>query len=280
MSQYGFLILHYMDYDMTAECVQCLLKTFGNTTDILIIDNGSTNQSGHKLKQQFQNVPGVHLLHTGSNLGFAKGNNLGREYFLRRDTEYLIVMNNDVYIQQADFLERIEEIHHQTAFDVLGPDIFSPRINDHQSPTKTDLPDLKTIDGQIEQYRKANKHFLSYYIRSKIQTLGKEKKPHTLWKTKREHVVLHGACYIFSRHFLENREYLFHPDTFLYMEEEILALECDRQGLKICYDPSLKVVHMEDVSTTYVYKTEYRRTKLKVRHKYHSLQVYKKIRES
>lgn len=47
----------------------------------------------------------------------------------------------------------------------------------------------------------------------------------------------------------EFREYALYPETFLYCEEDILALLCSRKGMKIQYAPSLKVIYKESVST-------------------------------
>ena len=39
--------------------------------------------------------------------------------------------------------------------------------------------------------------------------------------------VLHGACYIFSRRYLELEKEAFDSRTFLYHEEEILHYNCN-----------------------------------------------------
>ena len=45
----GFVILHYYAYDMTVECVNNLLRLFSNEEiKIVIVDNGSKNNSGKK----------------------------------------------------------------------------------------------------------------------------------------------------------------------------------------------------------------------------------------
>ena len=41
----------------------------------------------------------------------------------------------------------------------------------------------------------------------------------------------------------------------LCLEEELLYLKCRDNGLDLLYEPELKVKHLEDVSTDYIYKT-------------------------
>ena len=49
-----------------------------------------------------------------------------------------------------------------------------------------------------------------------------------------EHTILHGSCWIFSPVYLEQFEGLC-PDTFLYMEEDILKLQADYYGFSMRY---------------------------------------------
>ena len=86
--------------------------------------------------------------------------------------------------------------------------------------------------------------------------------------------VLHGACYIFSRDFTAARSVAFNPATFLYMEEDILQLECVRGGLKMRYSPALQVIHLEDASTRAAYGSVYKRTKFKCVKLVESLDIF------
>jgi GT2 family glycosyltransferase len=88
-----------------------------------------------------------------------------------------------------------------------------------------------------------------------------------------ENVVLHGACYIFSSKFIQKRKNCFCPDTFLYMEEDILHYECIQLGLNMVYSPEIKVKHLEDVSTNVSIKSGYKKFKMKNREMKRSIEV-------
>ena len=63
---------------MTKECVDTLLKVFaGRKFHIVIVDNGSANETGLKLKEQYADNSNITVLINKENLGFAKGNNVG-----------------------------------------------------------------------------------------------------------------------------------------------------------------------------------------------------------
>ncbi len=129
-----FIVLHYMVMEQTIECVDCLLQLNGEKK-IIIVDNASKNGSGKKLELYYSDSDDIVVILNEENLGFARGNNVGcayaREVF---HPDYYVVMNNDVLIRQKDFIGRIKSIDEQESFDVLGPDIFAVRTNDHQSP--------------------------------------------------------------------------------------------------------------------------------------------------
>ena len=76
---------------------------------------------------------------------------------------------------------------------------------------------------------------------------------------KKNH-VLHGACVIFSSKYINSHEEAFPEYTFLYMEEDILALRCKKMGYNTYYFPELKVIHKEDVSTDKLLSNELDKT--------------------
>lgn len=115
-----------------------------------------------------------------------------------------------------------------------------------------------------------------------LQTPQASPKPDPFRASPRRNVVLHGACLVFSRDFLKEREELFCPETFLYAEEEILAWQCFRAGIITRYAPSFQVLHLEDRSTEEALQSrtllpEYRKEEQKIREKTRSLKVLRRI---
>ena len=58
----------------------------------ICVDNGSTDGSDNAVEERF---PGVELIRTGANLGFAGGNNVGIRRALERSAEWVLLLNND-----------------------------------------------------------------------------------------------------------------------------------------------------------------------------------------
>lgn len=275
--KYGFVILHYLALDMTIECVNNLLNRFGlYDIKVVIVDNASSNDSGKKLKDYYKDNKKVIVLLNKNNEGFARGNNTGYDYLVKNfDLDYIIVMNNDVLINQENFLDLIDENYKEHKFSILGPDIYAVNRKIHQSPYRLEELSLNDVKELKESLSQINTHPLKSFILTKITKDNKN--DDTKHLNYKEAVVLHGACYIFSRDFIKNREYCFNPDTFLYLEEDILYYECKKRGLKIIYNPDLKVEHLEDVSTKSKFKSQYQRYKLKNKELYKSVCVLEKL---
>lgn len=66
----------------------------------------------------------------------------------------------------------------------------------------------------------------------------------------------------------------FYDKTFLYMEEYILYYLCQKNKLKMVYDPSLKVVHLQNVSTKQGFNSEYKRYKMFMSNMGNSLKAF------
>ena len=68
-----------------------------NNFEVIVIDNGSTDDSLEFLNNNFSEVLTLPLK---SNMGYSKGFNKGIEYALDRGAEYLLITNNDVKLDK------------------------------------------------------------------------------------------------------------------------------------------------------------------------------------
>ncbi|MFS9041326.1 glycosyltransferase [Streptococcus cristatus] len=256
----AFVILHYQALDETIDCVCTIKKMVKGPKYIVIVDNASPNKTGEELIEKYQTDEEVTVLVSKENIGFARGNNLGYVEAKRHSPEYIVVMNNDVFITQPDFTERLNKLQAIHQFDVLGPDIFSTKTNIHQNPQRErnySLQELKTAQKKL-QFKDKFKFLirLKYLLRNRpdenvSQVAG--------FDSVQINKPLHGAIYIFAKSFIDTHDECFYSKTFMYYESYILHYLGMRDNLKFVYDPSIKVVHHEDVSTNQTYKDLYRK---------------------
>lgn len=86
--------------------------------DILVIDNGSTDDSAGFVRRTF---PDIALIETGRNLGFAGGNNVGITHALQRGATYILLLNQDTVVFEGYLrtLTHIAQTH--PAYGILSP---------------------------------------------------------------------------------------------------------------------------------------------------------------
>ncbi len=89
------LILNYNGRDHLEYCLPSVLETEYPETKVILIDNGSTDDSVSFTRT---NYPQVEIFENGCNLGFAAGNNVGLRCALERGIEYVVLLNNDMRV--------------------------------------------------------------------------------------------------------------------------------------------------------------------------------------
>lgn len=114
----------------TLECLQSLRKVASPSLRIIVVDNGSEDDSVNAIRSQF---PEVHLIENRENLGFAEGNNVGIRYALETGAQYLLLLNNDTVVD-PNILEAFlaaAQAHPQAG-------IFGAKIYLYDEPQKLD----------------------------------------------------------------------------------------------------------------------------------------------
>ena len=120
-----FVILHYLTISDTINCVDSILTLYNDyNINIVIVDNGSFNNTGIELKKMYKNIKNIEVIQSKTNLGFANGNNLGFKYAKEKlKANYIIMVNNDTVFKQKSFIDRIISDYKEYGYSVLGPKI-------------------------------------------------------------------------------------------------------------------------------------------------------------
>lgn len=288
--KYGFVVLHYQALDMTIECIENLLDNYGSKSiHIAVVDNKSPNGTGKTLYDRYEKNEKVTVIVSDSNSGFARGNNLGYQYLRNNfEPDFIIDINNDVIIQQKDFLEVISRIFDEKHFALLGPNVFVPMLNVHQSPVSIQPYVYSDFVKAKDILEKQLSHYMLFYIKRELgkiyrKLLFKVKENKNRIDVGKEYsgCILHGSCLIFSKLFIEKREYAFNPCTFMYYEENILNFEIlnlfSENRNAIIYSPDIQINHMDDVSTDSLFANKYKKNKWKDTECYNSLKSFLEI---
>lgn len=272
-----FIILNYIAYEETIKCIAAIHKiTKDYTYHIVVVDNGSPNDSYKILIERFIKDNTVTILNIDENQGFARGNNVGYRWCKSNfNPNFIICLNSDVIIEQKDFLYKIIKKYEKVKFDVLGPDVRRPLpvYTEHQNPHGTKLTSKKEILIEINKlkthlydlendmdYRnnyisKQRKERRKNIIKSLIPWLFRVKYKlqnninENEWKNERKNCILHGSCLIFSKKFIDKYDKAFSEKTFLYGEEKLLYLKLREENGTLIYYPDVYVIHKHGIST-------------------------------
>lgn len=201
-------------------------KTFDNkNTSLIVVDNNSLkNDEEEKIKEYTSDI-----IKIDNNLGFAKANNLGCKYAIEKyKPDFLAVINNDVFIEQKEFIDIIEKDYQKYHFDLLGPWIES-RTGESCNPFPV-YKDKQEVEKSIEKNKKLvdiyNNAFLYFLLNVYLCIKHFIKKPDvpTNSKTFKESVALHGCAIIFSKNIMKNMMIYFTMKHFYFMKKNFYTI--------------------------------------------------------
>lgn len=111
------IVVTYNAINWTERCFGSLYKSTLRP-DVFVIDNGSTDGTQAFVKKHY---PDVIFHQSDHNLGFGKANNLGLQYALDYDYEYVYLLNQDAWVM-PDTFERLVFISKQyPEYGILSP---------------------------------------------------------------------------------------------------------------------------------------------------------------
>lgn len=115
------IVLNWNGWKDTVECIDSCLKLTYTNFRILIVDNGSTDNSESILRECF---PSVEFIQTGENLGFAGGNNVGIRYALEQGAVYVWLLNNDTVVDSKALDELLKVAESDDKIGIVGSKIY------------------------------------------------------------------------------------------------------------------------------------------------------------
>lgn len=126
----GIVILNWNNYKDTNRCLKTLLEISYTNYFIYLLDNGSTDNSFNRIKNEYKNDK-VEFIANENNLGFSAGCNPGIIRALSNKCQYILLLNNDCIIFDKNFLQKgvdIGETNKECGI-VGGKILFWPETN-------------------------------------------------------------------------------------------------------------------------------------------------------
>jgi len=114
----GVVIVNWNGLADTLECLASLQKDAYAHKCIIVVDNGSTDDSAARIAAAF---PQATLLQTGANLGFTGGNNAGIRQALALGCDFVFLLNNDTTVEPGAISELVKVASSDAHWGILTP---------------------------------------------------------------------------------------------------------------------------------------------------------------
>ncbi len=214
------VVLHWCDEEVSRACLASLRRVELPELRVLLVDNGSHDGSGERLRDAF---PEVDFHQLGSNVGYAGGNNRGIEWALSRGADYVLILNNDAEVEP-------ECVGHLVDAAVSGGSSVAgvvPKILYHHDPDR-----IWYAGGHFSPLRGLGLHWREGEPDSDPAGDG----------GSREVTFMTGCCCLLSAEALR-RVGGFEEELFAYVEDAELSLRFAEAGYRMLYQPAARVFH-------------------------------------
>ncbi len=216
----SFITVNYNGLEDTIELLSSIYKLEEKdySFEVIVVDNGSIEDPKTKILSKF---PGVILIKSENNLGFAGGNNLGIKH---ANGKYLFFINNDTIVSD-DLVEILLKRFNEN--DKIG--MLSPKI--------------KFYGTNIIQYA----GFSPLNILSRNFAYGNKKEDGYEYEKFLSTYSGHGAAMMVPRKVIEEVGGM--PEFyFLYYEELDWAQQIIKAGFEVKVEQKAKIYHKESMS--------------------------------
>jgi GT2 family glycosyltransferase len=120
----ALIVLAWNQWPLTRRCLDSLLASAPFAADIVVVDNGSSDETPTALRSYADRVRVVTL---PENLGFVRGMNVG--IAAARPDDDVVLLNNDLLFIQSDWLERLRDAaYHAPQNGIVGCRLLGPEL--------------------------------------------------------------------------------------------------------------------------------------------------------
>jgi hypothetical protein len=122
VAELPIVVINFNNKLDTLECIESFLSAGANSAQLIIVDNGSTDDSVEFLKARYSGS--MKIIELSEARGYANGLNTGVEFCLSMEAEWFLLTSNDILVAD-DFMARLSEvITNSEDYKIIGPLIF------------------------------------------------------------------------------------------------------------------------------------------------------------
>lgn len=204
-----------------------------------------------KLSREYEDVI---YYRAGNNLGYYGAADWGLQQYLNIATlpDWIIVCNTDISFENNSFLATLVNLFDRSPPAVIAPSIISSNHGSDQNPFLISRPNKFRMHSYkfIFRYNLTLKTYIfAHSIKQKLTDVRRLVSiSYPRLAESRYIYAPHGAFIIFnSKYFREGGTLKY--GSFLFDEEIFVAETASKLGLRVLYEPQLKVIHKEHATT-------------------------------
>jgi len=214
----SIVILNWNQKDKTLACLRSLKKISYPHYEIVLVDNGSTDDSVSAIRKEF---PEITIIENRRNLGVAGGRNVGIKYVQKKKIDYVLLLDNDTIVDKDFIAEMVKSGEENKRVGILT--------------------------GKIYFYSEPNKIWcagcsLSLYRRH-ISAIGYDEIDKGQYDELREVDHVAGCCLMIKKNVIDEIGLLDQNFIEYFTEDTDWCLRAKRKGYKVVYVPRSKIWH-------------------------------------
>ena len=224
----AIIVLNFNGLQDTLDCLDSIrrLEKGKNTVEIIVVDNASTDGSVEAISK----LKDIDLITNEKNTGYSGGNNIGIKRALERQSDWILIINNDTIVD-AGLIKSLITATKQA--DIIYPKIyFAPGFEFHKS-----------------RYKKSEQGRVIWYAGGRIDWqnvigthMGVDEVDAGQFSKRQDLDLATGACMFVNRKVFDTIGF-FDEKYFLYLEDMDFSVRAKQVGFKIIFEPKAIIWH-------------------------------------
>jgi len=228
----AIIVVTYNRFDLTNACLRCLLPLLNRGFEIAIADNGSTDNTVQKIKEEF---PQVHVFELFSNKGFGAANNFAVRRLIEKGVEFdsICLLNNDT-IPKMQTLPLLQQA--LSCYNSSHPEeaIIAPRIKSiNGREQKNYYTDISWFQFVLNAFR--TQSMAAKYLHGSLTPSDDPTLLEAYW--------INAVCLMMSRSLWEKIGG-FDERIFMYYEDMDFALRAKKQSARFLIEMQSILTHL------------------------------------
>lgn len=224
----AIVILNWNAYKETYECLKSLEGLVYRNFEVFLVDNDSKDGSFSNLQEDNERKKfhiAIHFLQSGSNLGFAGGNNVAIRKAYGLNFPYYWMLNNDTVIDKNSLSYLVDELDKHPDVGIAGSKIYYYNSNI-----------IWFAGGIVNTFTGNTRH------------IGLREEDKGQYNARNETDYISGCSLFFRRQLIDSIGFM-KEDYFLYFEETDWNLRAHNKGWKVIFVPESHVYHKVSLSS-------------------------------